>query len=768
MIESVQCKIPRSYVEEMPLPLPGCIHYFKQGANEYANYEPDSFSVDGHNYHHQFYLGKVLDKENGLFYSRSEGFINFSMEHGIVQRNDLTLIGKSTSLHLNFGDVWLYNEILRQSGFGDVIKSLIPRRSDTLNSLLIFRLSENAPFYYAQRWYDKSYAKLQYPNAAVSSHSISTFLEDLGSEYNYRQFTSKYLEFLTKNTEFNDMASFAVILDSTILPNDSKMHKTKVSTHGGDTENGSRLIYVVDKDSGLPIYFKLISGNTLDDSTLLTTIALLKANNIDPKFMILDAGYSSLKNLDSFDDFTIPYITRLKPNLVLYKLIIDKFSLNVFSDAKNIIQYNDRYLFCKKILVVKHVDNGKVKYILDDETPENVELDLTQEYFNEKDDDIIPDKLESNDTKDVIKDGKNCKRYFNAYLCIDIGNISRDLIKICQSYTIEDKFNSDNELDIMKINIVSSKINDAGRFILVSNSDIEAEKIVETYYTRQKIEQIFDISKNNASLVPLRVHSEENLRGHIMLSFLITIITLIISKRIQNYKLCPFSIFFTMKYLSINIFPDINIIEEPTKDENDIISILDLQSPFLIDKREHIDNKLKKVKSKRGRKKGQLGKPLEYGQASDDNKPENDAQKSSRESLWPPIITEPQEKPSEKYKKGTLHEAENTSDNITGSQKRPVGRPKGSTKGSNTSGNLTGSQVKRPRGRPKGSTKGSNTSGNLTGSQVKRPGRPKGSMKGSNTSGNLTGSQVKRPGSPKGSTKFKSASSKRPNLQESH
>jgi hypothetical protein len=267
--------------------------------------------------------------------------VNFSLERGIVQRNDLTVIGKSTSLHLNFGDVWLYNEILRQSGFGDVIQCLIPRRSDTLNSLLIFRLSENAPFCYAQKWYDKSYANVQYPNAAVSSHSISTFLEELGSEYNYREFTSKYLNFLTKNTEFKDMASFAVIIDSSILPNDSQMHKTKISNHGGDIENGSRIIYVVDKDSGLPIFFKLISGNTIDDNTLITTIALLKANHIDPRFMILDAGYSSLKNLDTFDDFQVPYVTRLKPNLVLYKKLLDNYSSIVFADAINIIKFND-------------------------------------------------------------------------------------------------------------------------------------------------------------------------------------------------------------------------------------------------------------------------------------------------------------------------------------------------------------------------------------------------------------------------------------------
>lgn len=56
-----------------------------------------------------------------------------------------------------------------------------------------------------------------------------------------------------------------------------------------------------------------------------------------------------------------------------------------------------------------------------------------------------------------------------------------------------------------------------GVFILLSSEDMGAEEILPLYYTRQQIEQVFDIGKNNADLLPLRLQNEDAFRGHLML-----------------------------------------------------------------------------------------------------------------------------------------------------------------------------------------------------------------------------------------------------------
>lgn len=44
------------------------------------------------------------------------------------------------------------------------------------------------------------------------------------------------------------------------------------------------------------------------------------------------------------------------------------------------------------------------------------------------------------------------------------------------------------------------------------------------YHTRQQVEQVFDISKNYADLLPIRVQSEQAFAGHLLICFMATAI----------------------------------------------------------------------------------------------------------------------------------------------------------------------------------------------------------------------------------------------------
>ena len=70
----------------------------------------------------------------------------------------------------------------------------------------------------------------------------------------------------------------------------------------------------------------------------------------------------------------------------------------------------------------------------------------------------------------------------------------------------------------------------AGLFILLSSLPYKSEDIIEVYYIRQAIEQFFDLMKGLAKLAPLRIHSEEAMYGHLLMSF----ISSVISTHIQN------------------------------------------------------------------------------------------------------------------------------------------------------------------------------------------------------------------------------------------
>jgi len=75
-------------------------------------------------------------------------------------------------------------------------------------------------------------------------------------------------------------------------------------------------------------------------------------------------------------------------------------------------------------------------------------------------------------------------------------------------------------------------IKNAGYFVLISAELIEKNEIMPNYYLRQQIEQIFGFAKNNNSLLPLRVHSEQSINGYLMLVFLSLILFVIIKEKL--------------------------------------------------------------------------------------------------------------------------------------------------------------------------------------------------------------------------------------------
>lgn len=54
-----------------------------------------------------------------------------------------------------------------------------------------------------------------------------------------------------------------------------------------------------------------------------------------------------------------------------------------------------------------------------------------------------------------------------------------------------------------------------GAFAILTSED----KLLPMYYIRQQVEQVFDISKNYADLLPIRVQSEQAFEGHLLVCF---------------------------------------------------------------------------------------------------------------------------------------------------------------------------------------------------------------------------------------------------------
>jgi transposase len=421
-----------------------------------------------------------------------------------------------------------------------------------------------------------------------------------------------YLNKTIKKDEINDKISIPILIDSTGLQNNIKTHLTAISNHNGDINNEIRLIYVIDKKTKMPIFFRIVPGNIIDNSTLINTINMLHALNINVELLLIDAGYSSKNNILQLLETKIPFLTRLTKNRKEYKDIINKYGSDL-EQISNMIEYGDRILFGRKVQIEMHKTQLYAYIMLDGDRKQN-----------------------------------------------DIKNIAKNFFE-----------NPDNK------KTAENKLVNSGKFILISSLDIEINEILPLYYQRQSVEQIFDISKTYANVTTLRGHSEETIRGILLICFISTIIYSLISCKLTNTKYSAFSAIKKLHYLRIKLYnKNITIIEELDKEQKEIFAYLNLEFPFGLEientlKKDSFLESLKVLKRKRGRPFGSNGE--------------------KRSTKTPELVLQ------------------NDVSSLF-AEKRSRGRPKGSknkpkTDQRNNSATLAGKTGQRGRGRPKSSNK---------------------------------------------------------------
>jgi transposase len=505
-----------------PAPLPGRLEYLDTKSGRYGVYVRASYYNNHKLTHDKLYLGKVIQEEEGLFHSKKlGGYFTFSTEKGFAKVEDPLiqhLVQIPTNITLHFGDVWMIDQLFKQIGLDKVMETINPELSDTLKALVAYRLTnKNDASCYAEEWYRKSYANVLYPSARLESPRISEFHEIIGKEESYVLFFTEYLKIITKNDNISDKISIPILIDSTGLQNSIKTHLTAANNHHGNLSNEIRLIYVVDKRTNLPIFFRYIPGNIIDNSILITTMHMLNVYGINIELIIMDAGYSSDHNLEQLLINKIPFLTRMTKNRKEYKRLMYDHS-NDLMQGKYVVQYHDRRLCGKK----------------------------------------VPIKLFGYD--------------LYAYIMLDLNELSHDLVKGV-NHNI-DEIDRDKKID--------DSFFVAGKFILLSSSNYDINEILPLYYTRQAIEQVFDICKTYAGILPLRGHSEETIRGILLISFIATTVYSYLSHGLAESKISPHAALLYMHNAFIKIYESVTLLEDLTKQQKDIFSQLKIQCPFSI------------------------------------------------------------------------------------------------------------------------------------------------------------------------------------------
>ena len=134
----------------------------------------------------------------------------------------------------------------------------------------------------------------------------------------------------------------------------------------------------------------------------------------------------------------------------------------------------------------------------------------------------------------------------------------------------------------MNTNQVYDAIQKQGIFILVASNQIATTEVLPLYCTRQQVEQVFDVGKNYAGMLPVHVHGEDTFRWHLFLTFIATAVINKVQDGLAKSSITPISLFLDLRNHKCKVYEDKIIPHEAFKKANDIYKKFNVQCPVVI------------------------------------------------------------------------------------------------------------------------------------------------------------------------------------------
>lgn len=391
------------------------------------------------------YLGIVIDKEAKIFKKKE------AKQH------------EEEKLILDFGDTYILHEFIKKIKLIDILYRVFGNNTDCLLSLIFYRLCHPSAMKYAGIWYQGNFVRSIFKDIDLSSQRTSDFLKAISDERLQRDYFKNHISFLAQSKE-------GIIIDTTSIPNQIHFPFNTWGYNDGGIDKQIKVLFVIDKKSSLPLYFRYLPGNIVDVSSLTTTVEELKKYSIETSFVLLDAGFFSEDNIKGLFTEEIDFLTRLPSRRVLYKDLVGEEVPDI-ETFKNAVKYGDRILFIKQKKVPLFGKEGYAHIVLDPER-------------------------KGRETKKLL---------INA---------------------IEDQESDEENLEFELLK--------SGVMVLISSFEIEKKEIVPLYYMRQMVEKLIGFAKDDLDLIPLRVHKEGTLRGYLLLIFITLTVFVMLKKEIGS------------------------------------------------------------------------------------------------------------------------------------------------------------------------------------------------------------------------------------------
>lgn len=311
-----------------------------------------------------------------------------------------------------------------------------------------------------------------------------------------------------------------IIIDATSLPNQINVDFNAWGYASPGVDKQFRFHCVVDQITKKPLFYRYVPGNLSDVASLQVTIQELKELGVNQSFALVDAGYCSRNNINLLRMHHIDFLMRLPAGRKLFKDLVKNYG-NRLETLKHAVQYGKRSLF---VLGCEIEDlYGQPGY---------------------------------------------------AYIVLDPQRKAKDIQGLIMERNNKEKEEIDQEKD-------QETFAKAGMFALISSKPIPAQEVVQAYYTRQSVEQIFGFAKDDMELLPIRCHKDETIRGYLFLQFLLLVVYLEIREKLAGHYTVEQALLIC-RGLKCKAYPGKALVLDLTKHQRDIFRLLSVIVPTFI------------------------------------------------------------------------------------------------------------------------------------------------------------------------------------------
>lgn len=263
--------------------------------------------------------GKIIGK-----ITKEDGFISRESYNSSKLQIRAPIVSK------DYGGIVLFESLMKDS-----IKQLEKNFSDEWQQIVVAsyaRLLHQSPLKNIELHYEHSYFSEMYPSASVGSKIIGNTIQLLGKK---REHIRRYFKGIQNKGEY-------VLIDGTHILNNSKAEMSEVGYNSQNSFSPQiNLMYIFDKESHSPTYYRLLPGNIREVKSFQLSI---KESGLSKAVIIADKGFYSKANIQELDDSGLFYIIPLQRSsaLINYQPMkpLDKKKLSgYFTYAKRTIWY---------------------------------------------------------------------------------------------------------------------------------------------------------------------------------------------------------------------------------------------------------------------------------------------------------------------------------------------------------------------------------------------------------------------------------------------